>query len=108
MILNWTFFVFFFNITEFFLIKWFNAIKNLSTVHSKNAGLETTQLGLFGNPALSKYWTEQLLFKKYCIAGLKWTGNYYVLLLRKNTWTKYKTNVIYLGEYSIVYNIAYI
>lgn len=59
-------------------------------------GLKTTQLGLFGKPALGKYWTEymlhyfdptgrvkyftlhaglfyfsQLLFKKYYITGLK-------------------------------------
>ncbi len=27
----------------------------------KNAGLKTTQLGLFGNPALGKYWTEHML-----------------------------------------------
>ncbi len=64
----------------------------------KNVGLKTTQLGLFGNPALGKYWTEHmlgyfdpagwikkkithhaglfnlshLLFKMYYIAGLKW------------------------------------
>ncbi len=27
----------------------------------KNAGLKTTQFGLFGNPALGKYWTEHML-----------------------------------------------
>ncbi len=27
----------------------------------KYAGLKTTQLGLFGNPALGKYWTEHML-----------------------------------------------
>ncbi len=27
----------------------------------KNAGLKTTQLGLFGNPVLGKYWTEHML-----------------------------------------------
>ncbi len=27
----------------------------------KNAGLKTTQHGLFGNPALGKYWTEHKL-----------------------------------------------
>ncbi len=67
----------------------------------KNAGLKTTQFGLFGNPVLDKYWTEHmlgyfdpagwvkhffthhaglfylshLLFKMYYIAGLKWAGN---------------------------------
>ncbi len=27
----------------------------------KIAGLKTTHLGLFGNPALGKYWTEHML-----------------------------------------------
>ncbi len=85
MILNWNIF---FTITENVLIKCFNVIKCFSTAHSKNAGLKTTQLELFGNPALSKYWTHaglfylnQLLFKDDCIAGSKWTGNHYFLLL---------------------------
>ncbi len=26
----------------------------------KNAGIKTTHLGLFGNPALGKYWTEHM------------------------------------------------
>ncbi len=34
----------------------------LMVLHSKkNAGLKTTQFGLFGNPALGKYWTEYML-----------------------------------------------
>ncbi len=35
-----------------------------SSIHTptlKNAGLTTTQLGLFGNPALGKYRTEHML-----------------------------------------------
>ncbi len=32
------------------------------SLHSKkNAGLKTTQLGLFGNPVLGKYWHEHML-----------------------------------------------
>ncbi len=61
----------------------------------KNAGLKTTQLGLFGNPALGKYWTEHML-------------GYFDSAGQEHPWTKYKTNLIYLGEYSIVYNITYI
>ncbi len=68
-----------------------------SWLNADNAGLKTTQLELFGNPALGKYYTEhmlgyfdpagwdnvltqhaglfylsQLLFKSYYIAALKW------------------------------------
>ncbi len=32
----------------------------MKKLHSQNAGLKTTQLGLFGNPALGKYWTEHM------------------------------------------------
>jgi len=35
--------------------------KNMFNYTLKNPGLKTTQLGLFGNPALGKYWTEHML-----------------------------------------------
>ncbi len=36
-------------------------IINLEQCTLKNAGLKPTQLWLFGNPALGKYWTEHML-----------------------------------------------
>ncbi len=77
-----------------------SVLLKLKKLHSKSAGLKTTQLGLFGYPALGKYWTEHmlvsfdpagwfkrfthhaglfylshLLFKNYYIAGTKWAEN---------------------------------
>ncbi len=36
-------------------------IIDIYDVTLKIAGLKTTQLGLFGNPVLCKYWTERML-----------------------------------------------
>ncbi len=85
----------------------------------KSAGLKTTQLGLFGNPALGKYWTEHmlcyftqqvglkvftkhaglfylsdLLFKKYYSAGLKCTGKNTYRITRGNS-NNQKMNIYY-------------
>ncbi len=52
------------------------------TILLKNAELKTTQLGLFGNTALGKYWTEHML------------GNFDPASFYSTCWAVFKSTIV--------------